>query len=190
VNLVSRVKAILLSPRTEWQVVDTEPSTIGNLYTGYIMPLAAIPVIAGFVAVVAFAGIERLPIGTAVTIAVVSYVRSLIGVFVVAFIIDALAPTFGGQKSLVQAHKAIAYAGTAAWIAGVAIIIPIIGMLVMLVGALYSLYLLYLGLPVVMKAPPDKAAGYTVVVIVAAIVVFAILGVITRGFGGYPGYTI
>ena len=41
--LVDRVKNILLSPRTEWPVIDAEPATVASLYTGYIMPLAAIP---------------------------------------------------------------------------------------------------------------------------------------------------
>ncbi len=189
-NLVPRVKGILLSPKSEWPVIDAEPATIAGLYTGYIMPLAALPVIAGFLALVLLAGGIPVAVGTAITIAIAGYIRSLIGIFVVAFIIDALAPTFGGQKNLVQAHKAIAYAATAAWIAGIALIIPILGGLVTLVGALYSLYLLYLGLPVVMKAPADKAAGYTVVVVVAAIVVAVVLAMIMRvfGYGGYGGF--
>lgn len=189
-NLVPRVKGILLSPKSEWPVIDAEPATIGGLYTGYIMPLAALPVIATFLALVLAERGVPIGIGSAITFAIAQYIQSLIGIFVVAFIIDALAPTFGGQKSLVQAHKAIAYAATASWIAGIALIIPFLGALVALVGALYSLYLLYLGLPVVMKAPEDKAAGYTVVVIVAAIVVAVVLGVIMRvfGYGGYGGF--
>lgn len=186
-NLVPRVKGILLSPKSEWPVIDAEPATIGGLYTGYIMPLAALPVIAGFISLLLFTGVIHVAIGAAITIMIAGYIRSLIGIFVVAFIIDALAPTFGGQKDLVQAHKAIAYAATAAWIAGIALIIPVLGALISLIGALYSLYLLYLGLPVVMKAPEDKAAGYTVVVIVAAIVVALVLAAITRVFG-YGGY--
>ena len=44
------------------------------------------------------------------------------------------------------------------------------------VAGLYSLYLLYLGLPVVMKSPKEKAMGYTAVVIIAAIVLFMVIG--------------
>ena len=101
-------------------------------------------------------------------------------------IINALAPTFGGQKDSVQALKTAAYAVTAAWVGGVAQLIPWLGWLIMLAGAIYSVYLLYLGLPHTMKAPADKAAGYTAVTIIVAIVLgwilWAIVGsVIGRG---------
>jgi hypothetical protein len=47
------------------------------------------------------------------------------------------------------------------------------------VGALYSLYLLYLGLMRVMKSPQDKAVGYTVVVLLVAIVVGLVASYVT-----------
>jgi hypothetical protein len=46
------------------------------------------------------------------------------------------------------------------------------------IGALYAIYLLYLGLIAVMKAPQDKALGYTAVVVVVAIVVSVVLSMI------------
>jgi hypothetical protein len=93
----------------------------------------------------------------------------------VAFIIDALAPTFGGQKSSQQAFKVAAYSYTAAWVAGIFQIIPILGSLLAFLGALYSIYLLYLGLPRLMKSPEDKSVAYTLVVVVCAIVVSVVI---------------
>jgi hypothetical protein len=127
----------------------------------------------------------RVPITTALTQAVVGYVLAVVSVFVVTLIINALAPTFGGQKNDVQALKAAAYSSTAAWVAGVFNLIPALALIGVLVS-LYSLYLLYAGLPVVMKAPKDKALGYTVVVIIAVIVVWLIIGAVTTAF--LPGY--
>jgi hypothetical protein len=43
---------------------------------------------------------------------------------------------------------------------------------------LYSLYLLYTGLPVLMRTPADKAMPYTVVVIIVAIVLFVVVGLL------------
>jgi hypothetical protein len=51
---------------------------------------------------------------------------------------------------------------------------------------LYSLYLLYLGLPVLMKSPREKAMAYTAVVILAAIVLFMVIGVIAGRFMAVP----
>jgi hypothetical protein len=185
-SLMERAKKIVLQPKTEWPVIDTEQTSTGALYTGYIIPLAAIGPIAQIIGwsvfgmSLPFVGTFRIPIQYAVRTAVISYVAALVGTFVLALIIDGLAPTFGGQKNQMQALKVAAYSSTAAWLAGIFGIIPALAILG-LVG-LYSLYLLYLGLPILMKSPQDKAMGYTVVVIVCAIVLWIIIAVITRQF--------
>jgi Yip1-like protein len=189
-NLVDRVKRILLSPRTEWEAIDAERTTPGALYTGYIVPLAAIGPIAQLIGhtlfgiPVPFMGTYRVPFGSALTQAVIGYVLTLIGTYLLALIIDALAPTFNGQRNQIQALKLAAYSCTAAWVAGVFALIPWLGILGII--GLYSLYLLYLGLPVLMKTPREKALPYTAVVIVAAIVLFAIIGMIAGRFTGIP----
>jgi hypothetical protein len=50
---------------------------------------------------------------------VVTYGMTLLSVFLLALIIDALAPSFDGQKNRVQAFKVAAYTGTAGWVFGV-----------------------------------------------------------------------
>jgi hypothetical protein len=104
--------------------------------------------------------------------------------YVLALIVDALAPTFGGQKNNIQAFKVVVYAYTASWIAGVAQIVPGLGLLLMIAGGIYSIYLMYLGLPQTMKCPPEKAAGYTAVIVIVAIVVGAVIGVVVGGIAG------
>jgi hypothetical protein len=128
----------------------------------------------------------KVPIGTGLAGAVVRYLATLAGVYVLALIIDALAPSFGGQKSQIQALKLAAYSSTASWLAGIFMIIPSLSIL-SIVG-LYSLYLLFIGLPVMMKSPQDKSLGYTVVVILCAIVLFAIVGAITSRMMGYGSW--
>lgn len=195
--LMDRAKNILFQPKQEWPVIDAEQTSVGALYTGYIIPLAAIGPVASLIGWsllgmrIPFVGAIRIPIGTGLRMALIQYAGALVGIFVLALIIDALAPTFGGKKSQIQALKVAAYSATAAWVAGIFAIIPALAILG-LVG-LYSLYLLYLGLPVLMKAPEDKAMGYTVVVIVCAIVLAILVSYITRQFywrpamGGMPG---
>ncbi|HEV8613124.1 MAG TPA: YIP1 family protein, partial [Gemmatimonadales bacterium] len=105
---------------------------------------------------------------------------------VLALIIDALAPSFGGQKNPIQALKVAVYSSTAAWLAGIFAIIPSLGVLGIL--GLYSLYLLYLGLPILMKAPQDKAIGYTLVVVIVGIVIFVVIGVVASRLAGFGGW--
>jgi hypothetical protein len=191
-SLVARAKAILMSPKTEWGVIDGEQATVGSLYSGYIMPLAAVPAVASFIglSLIGTGGL-RWGTGAALTMAVASYVGALVGTYVLALIVDALAPSFGGQKNQIQALKVAAYSSTASWVAGIFSLVPALSVLAIL--GLYSLYLLFLGLPTLMKAPQEKAAGYTVVAVICAIVIYAVLGWITamvlpgRGFGGMSG---
>jgi hypothetical protein len=180
-NLIGRAKSILLTPRAEWQVIAAETDTIPGIYTGYIMILAAIPALKLLVSS-RFLGASILPI------AITTYVLSLAGTFLVALIVDALAPTFGGQKDRVQALKVVAYAYTASWVAAIIGIVPGLGLLSALAGAIYGLYLLYLGLPFTMKCPAEKSLGYTVVTVIVVIVVSIVLGLIMRSIGGFGAF--
>ena len=102
-SLMERAKNIVLQPKTEWPVIDAEQTSTGALYTGYIIPLAAIGPIAQIIGwsvfgmSLPFVGTFRIPIGYALRTGVITYVASLLGTFVLALSIYALAPTFGGQ---------------------------------------------------------------------------------------------
>jgi hypothetical protein len=189
-NLVDRVKRILLSPRTEWEVIDAEQTTPAALYRGYIAPLAAIGPVAQFIGdtVVGipapFVGTIRIPIGSALSSALISYALILAGTYVLALMIDALAPTFHSQRSQIQALKLAAYASTAGWVAGIVGLIPWIRPLGIL--GLYSVYLAYLGLPVLMKTPREKVLPYTGAIVLAGIVLFVTVGAIAGRFSGIP----
>lgn len=192
-GLIERVKRILLSPRTEWPVIAAEPKTAGEIYLGYVAPLAAIGAIASFIGTttigvtVPLLGTMRMPLVPAFFGALLHYLLTFVGVFVVALIVDALAPSFGGQKDSLRALKVTAYSFTAAWVAAVVTIIPVLGFIALL-GGLYGLYLLYLGLPVLMRNPPDKSVGYTIVVVICAIVLMFIIGIVSSGVLGLVGY--
>ena len=189
-NLVDRAKNILLSPEQEWEVIDDEATSVGGLYIGYIVPLAAIGPVASSIGMAVFGisvpvlGTYRVPIDAAVRQGITQYLLALIGVFVLALIIDELAPYFRGQENRYQALKVAAYSSTAVWIVGVVGLIPELSILWPL--GLYSLYLLSLGLPVLMKVPQDKAMGYTVAVIICAVLLFFVIGMIAAKLGGGP----
>jgi len=184
-RLTERVKLIITSPKTEWNTIENEQTSAKELYVGYILILAAITPIAGFLKMsifgikIPFVGTYRMGIGQSLGNMILNYIFILVGVYVMALIVDMLAPTFGGNKNQLQALKTVAYAYTAAWVAGILQLIPWIGIPLLLVGSLYSIYLLYLGLPVTMKCPPEKSMGYTAVSILVAIIIsFAISAVV------------
>ena len=170
--LKDRVTKIITDPANEWRRIEPEPTTIQQLYTGFIIPVAAIPVIASFIGNVVigvpFLGRQN-PI-FALVLAVVTLALSLVGTYVSAIIISKLAPSFGSVSDDRQALKLVAYATAPVWVAGVLNILPFLGMLVFFVW-LYTIYVFYLGVPVLMKTPLDKVIPYMVV---SAIVMIAV----------------
>lgn len=181
-NLFERAKNILISPKTEWEIIKNEQSTVADLFTKYALILALIPAVAGFIGQ-SLIGISlgpfgsfKVPVVNGLIYAVLYYVLSLAGIYLVAFIVDALAPSFGATKDMVSSLKVVVYSYTAVWVAGIFQIIPVLAILGIL--GLYSLYLLYLGLNIVKGSPSDKVVGYTVVVVIITIVVYFIIGAI------------
>ena len=188
-NIITRVKNILLTPKTEWPVIANEASTAKDIYFFYVAPLLLLGVIAGFIGSVVI-GTSLGPLGTfrvgilgGVVGAILHFVLGLTNVFVVAWIVNLLAPTFGGQPDPLRALKVTAYALTPALVAAVLNVIPMLGILV-LIASLYGLYLFYLGLPVLMRCPQDKAIGYTIVTVIVAIVVGVIIAFLTSCVAG------
>jgi MFS family permease len=181
-GIVDRVKNILLSPKTEWPVIDAESGDTKEVFT-YVASLATLPVIGGIIGgLIAFPGLA----GFFVVSAIFGYLLTFAIVYLIAFIINALAPTFNSEPHMPSALKLTAYSYTAAWVAGIFNVIPFVGSIIALIGALYSLYLLYLGIPVLMRTPQDKAIGYTIVIIICAIVVtFVIAFIVTILIGAF-----
>lgn len=186
-TLVERIKRILLEPKAEWPRIDQEPASVAGLIKGWVVPLSAIGPIAGLIGAQAFGysafGVTVRPsIGSSVATALIGWAMAVLGAWVLALVIDALAPTFGGAKNKVQAMKVAAYSSTAGYLAGIFQLIPSLWFLALL--GFYSLYLLYLGLPILMKSVADKATGYVAAVVVAAVVIFLVVGAITGAIAG------
>lgn len=187
-SLIARAKGMILQPKTEWAIAAAEPDSAQAIFLRYVVPLAAIGPIASFIGMQVF-GLQLLGLSfkptlmAGLTQAVVSYVLALVAVWVLTFIIDALAPQFGGTSDRTQAMKLAAYSATAGYLGGVFGLIPAVAILGLL-ASLYGLYLLYLGATPVMKVPEDRAVVYVVVLIVAAIVVYIVAafvaGIVTR----------
>ncbi len=180
-GLVARIQAILLKPAETWDLIAVEPATIQSIFVGYVVPLAAIGPICGVLASLLFVFVLHLGVLWAVLVGAVTYGLSLVMVYAMAFVVDALAPSFDGQKNMLNAFKLVAYAGTASYIAGVFQLLPMLGGLLALVAFVYSIYLFYLGLPKLMKNPAEKSVVYIAVVAICGLVMAAIVWSIVAG---------
>jgi hypothetical protein len=175
-RMIARVRGILLAPRREWPLIDAETTTPAEIYLHYVAPLAAVGAIASslgawLVGIPAVPyGDIRLGPGAALAGAFLHLALQFATVFVVALIVNALAPTFGGRKDSRRALQVTAYSFTPAWVAALLTILPTLGALASLIG-LYGLYLLYTGLPVLMQATRDRTLGYTVVIVICTVAI-------------------
>ena len=188
-DIVARAKNILLSPNTEWPVIAAEPTTVKDLYNTYIGILTAIGPICSLIALIMFFGGAAM--GAGALAVVLTYVLNLAATYVVAMIAQYLAPQFGGRADIVAALKLVAYSTTPAWIGGIFNLIPSLAILNLLL-ALYGFYLLYTGATPVVNVPQEKAVTFTVVLVIAVIVVFVITGfilsaIVGGGRGGMMG---
>jgi hypothetical protein len=172
------VKKIIVQPKQEWIEIEREAYSVQEIYTKYALALAAIPAVASFIGwsiigVGPFGSTVRAALGIGIAHLILEYLLSLGAVYVLALAIDALAPSFDGQKDFMQALKLAVFSSTAVWLAGIFYIVPALSIFGLL--GLYSLYLLFLGLPLMMKVPEDKALPYTAVVTVASIVIVVVI---------------
>jgi hypothetical protein len=191
-GLVARVKALLLRPSPTWDEIDLEPATVAGLFKGWVLPLAAIPAVAGAVGLLVF-GFSDGFMGFGYSFrpspawvlgnALLQYGLGVALVFVVGVVVNGLAKTFGGVQDHTQAMKVAAYAPTASWVAGAAMILPQLW-IVALLGGLYSLYLLYLGLPKLMKTPAERKLPYFAAVVAVAILASIVIGIASNSIMG------
>ena len=186
-DLVQRAQGILLKPKAEWLKIKAETTTVSELFTSYAMILAAISPVAQFIGYVVigqripFVGLYRWGLGRALGNAVLAYLFSLATVYIVGFIINALAPNFSSVQNLPNAMKLAVYSMTPVWLAGILYIIPGLGILVLL-ALIYGLFLMYEGFRTpLMETPQDKVLGYMVISIIAVIALYLIFGLILGG---------
>jgi hypothetical protein len=193
-NIQERVKRMLVQPAQEWPVVAAEHTDAATLIREYAAPLAAIPAVCGFIGMsivgfsVPLAGYVRTPFMRGLASAIVSWVLTLVGVYVAAVVVEKLAPKFKSSGATINALKLIVYAATPVWVAGVFGLIPALSLLTIL-AALYAIYVFYLGLPVLMSTPADQVIPYMVVSAVVTIVVWIVLSIIVGAISGI-GYGV
>ncbi len=177
-NLIDRVKNILMTPKTEWEVVNGETATLSSLLTSYVLPLALIPTAASLISNLFWAS---WLVGTSYVIihAVVTFVTTIIVFVAATYTVDMLAGNFKSEKNLNKSAQLVAYSSTAFWVASIVGIIPVLGWLVAIAGGVYSIYLLYLGIGPLKKTPEDQKVVYIIIVIVVMIVIQVIIGAIS-----------
>jgi len=179
-NIIERVKNILITPKTEWEVINAESATPQSLLVGYVLPMAVVASIGSILQAFLFAG--TLGLKYFLVMAVIAFAVQVINFYISSMIIDALATSFGSEKNLNKSAQLVAYSATPGYVAGLLSFIPVLGMILGLAAWAYSIYLMYLGIGPLKKTPEDKKVAYMIVsflvMIILSFVLAAILGMI------------
>jgi len=179
-NLVERVKNILITPKTEWEVINGETATPQSLLMGYVLPLSLVGAICAFIGfgLIGFntglLGIRIKGMDWGLYEAISRLLASLLSFIISAYVVDALAPTFKAEKNINKSAQLMAYSATASLVGGVFLLLPSLAILALLCG-LYGIYIMYLGIGPIKKAPEDQKVVYMIVSIVIYAVITGLL---------------
>lgn len=190
-NAVSRAKALLVDPAAEWSRIERESGDPAYLLSRYVAVLALVPAAFGFIgasvigAVVPGAGLVRAPLFDGLFGAIFGYVEAFVTVLVLGFIINFLAPLFGARKDFDSAFKLAVYCFTPAWLAGIFLVLP--GLRFLVLTGFYGAYVLWTGLPRLMKAPAQQSPAYIAAVAMCATALAYVAAVAQRAVFGTPG---
>lgn len=167
--ILSRAYGLLREPNKEWQQIKAEETTIPNILLGYVAPLAAIPPICDLIGSTLFNRLLVIDPGEALIRAVVTWVVTVALVFLLGLLVNTLADQFDGDRDDLAAQKIAAYSLTPAFLSGIFSLWPPLWWLSLFALAA-MVYIMYRGLPILMKAPQDRALSYAATVTIAGMV--------------------
>jgi hypothetical protein len=182
--ILSRAWGLLREPKKEWEQIRAEETTVPNILLGYVAPLAAIPPVCDLIGSALFNRLIQIDPGEALIRAVITWIVSIGLVFFLGVLINAVAENFDGDRNDLAAQKIAAYSLTPAFLSGVFSLWPPLWWLSLFALAA-MVFLMYRGLPILMKSPAEGAMGYaatvTIAVMVGGIVLFSLASCVTTG---------
>ncbi len=185
------VSTVSKDPENGWPEVQNEYGTIKSLFLNFILPLTILAALCGFIksSVLGFTMpgtviTYRTPMGAAFTVMIIQVIMQAVMMYVAAFILTKLAPSFNGSTTVLRTLRLMAFAYGLSWIASVATLIPYVGWVIALAAAIYGIYLFYKGVPTMTSVPKEKSLIYTVVGIVFIFITNFVIGVVIAGVGG------
>jgi len=187
-NLIQRVINIITKPKQEWVTIASEQPNTMKLIGGYALILALIPTLASFIKYgiigFSFMGYTSRSIASGIQTGLIQLLSAVIGVYLLAWVIDLLAPSFDSEKNFGRSLQLAVYSSTPQWVAGILLLLGTgFSILIMLIS-LYAIYILAVGMPMIKNTPKEKVVGYVVLTIVAMIVIGLVMALVLAAIVG------
>jgi hypothetical protein len=190
-NVVGRAKAMLTDPLHEWERIEREAGDPAFLLSRYVAVLALVPAVFGLIGTnfigvtVPGAGVVRTPGFDGLFGAIFGYVMTCATVLLLGLLIELLAPWFGGRRDFDSAFKLAVYSFTPVWLAGIFLVLP--GLRFLVLTGLYGVYMLWLGMPTLVKAPERRSRAFVLLIAACAGLLLYLAAFAQRLVFGTPG---
>ncbi len=182
--ILSRAFGLFREPKKEWEQIRAEQTTIPAILIGYVAPLALIPPVCDIIGSYVFNRVLTGDFGEALIRGVITWLVSIALVFFLGVLINTVADNFDADKDDLAAQKVAAYSLTPAFLSGIFSLWPPLWWL-SLVALAAMVFLMYRGLPILMKAPQESTNGYVAAVTISAmiggVVLFSLASCVTAG---------
>ncbi len=198
--ILNHVWGLFSQPQKEWEEIRDEPCTVTMCYVRHVLILAAIPAVSAYIGAVQVGwstGVGetiRLTPGSALPIAIAFYLAMLAAVYIVGRLIHWMSQTYGAETTLAQSVVLVTYTGTPLFLVGIVALYPMpwLNMLFGIVALLYTVYLLYMGVPVVMRISKEQGLLFSSAVLTVGMVTLVGMLAVTAilwGLGLGPVFT-
>jgi len=176
--VLNHVWGLFSHPEDEWKNILKEDCTVGKCYFSHVLLLAAIPPLAGYIGTtqvgwqVMTREVHKLTPGSALWIAILSYLTILVAVFTIGKLIHWMGKTYGAKQTLPQCIALAAYTATPLFLIGIMLLYPILwlNLLIGLPALAYTVYLLYTGVPIIMGIPKERGFLFSTAVLAVGLV--------------------
>ncbi|MEM1144478.1 MAG: Yip1 family protein [Pseudomonadota bacterium] len=180
---------LLVNPKKQWQQIADLPEQSFKVLVLYPVIFAVLPAFAWYYGttkvgwtVGSYGEVIRLTEDSARQINILFYVVMVAAVVGIGYFIHWMAHTYGAEQS--SFAKGIAIAGLTAtplFITGLVGFYPLLGvdLLIGVAAVSWAVYLMYLGIPIVMRIPSERGFLFSSAVLAIGLVVFVCILVVT-----------
>ncbi len=180
--ILNHLWGIYAHPKEEWQVIEQRHESM-SFSLSHILIVALVPAIMAYFSAVHLGwsiGVgDRvfLTSSNGIVLALAIYLGLVVGVFALAYMIRWMSKTFDSEPTYTQALEIASYTATPMFMVAFAAFYPELWFIIAvgLVGLSYSVYLLYTGVPIVMKIPEEKGFVYASSVVTVGLIFLVVL---------------
>ncbi|MFN2328711.1 MAG: Yip1 family protein [Chromatocurvus sp.] len=199
--MIQHTIGLLLRPSEQWRVVAQLPEKSRNVLVLYPCIFALLPAIAWYYGTSQVGwttglqgNVVRLTVESAFQISVLFYLVMVGSVAIIGFFIHWMSKTYGAESTVSKGIVIAGLTATPLFITGLVGFYPTLwlDLLIGVVAISWSVYLMYLGIPIMMKIPEERGFLFSSAVLAIAMVVLVsimVISILAWDYGAAPAFT-